>query len=364
MEATNTNELIEKGILYLRLLQFDTSIPILQQAYHQSIKAGDISSVLNSAAYLIRVYAEKNDFDSIVKLKDEIQGYAFLEKITLNSQFYYTLGICSTYQKKFSEARSYFQMANEKGKSDSLPRKLQSEVALALIDIEENKLDQAKARLDMIHSVLQQNDNPILAVSVHLNMGRIHRLTGNYAKALSSLSSALDLNKYHKDFFSYSYLLYETAMTYFNLGKVEIAEVYINLLKSFLAEKDLVRLHELIEELEGKIKKTLEFDIIIDRRRCKIIEKNKGEINFRGQDLILDLFILFTQNPGHIYSKEELTNIIWDEKYDSSLHDNKIYVTIKRLRTLIEPSLESPQYILRSRNGYFLNHSVKVELLR
>lgn len=359
----NTKELIEKGVLYLRLVQFEASIPILKQAYQLSIKNGDINSALNSVAYLIRVYAEKNDFESILKLKDEIQDFAFLEKVSLNSQFYYTLGICSSYQKKFSEARHYFQLASEKGATDTLSRKLQSEVALALIDIEEKKLDQAKVRLEMTQSVLQQNDNPILVMAIHLNLGRIYRLVGNYAKALTSFSAALELNKYHKDLFNYSYLLYEKAMTYFELGKVEISKIYIDLLKNFLTEKDLVQLQKLIQELELKISKSFEFDIIVDRRRCKIIEKNKGEINFGGQDLILDLFILFTKNQGRIYSKEELTSIIWNEKYESLLHDNKIYVTIKRLRTLIEPTLESPQYILRSRNGYYLNQSAKIELL-
>lgn len=72
---------------------------------------------------------------------------------------------------------------------------------------------------------------------------------------------------------------------------------------------------------------------------------------------------MFTKNPGHIYSKEALAQIIWNEDYNSSTHDNKIYVTIKRLRTLVEPNLESPQYILRSRNGYYLNQATKVDLL-
>nr|WP_295905720.1 hypothetical protein [uncultured Bdellovibrio sp.] len=52
---------------------------------------------------------------------------------------------------------------------------------------------------------------------------------------------------------------------------------------------------------------------------------------------------------------------VWSQIYDPDLHDNLIYVSIKRLRTLIEPDLESPRYILRDRKGYYFNQQSIVQ---
>jgi DNA-binding winged helix-turn-helix (wHTH) protein len=53
---------------------------------------------------------------------------------------------------------------------------------------------------------------------------------------------------------------------------------------------------------------------------------------------------------------------IWKQSYDPGVHDNKLYVTIKRLRKMIEPDFEKPKYIFRAKNGYYLNKNARVLL--
>ena len=72
----------------------------------------------------------------------------------------------------------------------------------------------------------------------------------------------------------------------------------------------------------------------------------------------------------NIFSKEKKQDKLeWIEAMhyspDSKLlavgsHDNKIYVTIKRLRKLIEPDYDKPRYIFRAKNGYYLNKNTKI----
>jgi DNA-binding response OmpR family regulator len=69
-------------------------------------------------------------------------------------------------------------------------------------------------------------------------------------------------------------------------------------------------------------------------------------------------------NQGKVYSKEFLVEKIWKQSYDPSVHDNKIYVTIKRLRKLIEPDYDKPKYIYRAKNGYFMNKAAKIIVAR
>ena len=87
-----------------------------------------------------------------------------------------------------------------------------------------------------------------------------------------------------------------------------------------------------------------------------------GRIDFKNQFILLDLLRLFVQNQGTVYSKEFLVEHVWKQPYDPVVHDNKIYVTIKRLRKLIEPDFDKPKYIFRAKNGYYMNKSARVLL--
>jgi DNA-binding response OmpR family regulator len=69
---------------------------------------------------------------------------------------------------------------------------------------------------------------------------------------------------------------------------------------------------------------------------------------------------LFMRHPGQVHSKEFLVKHVWKQEYDPTVHDNKIYVTIKRLRKLIEPDYDKPKYIFRAKNGYYLNKNTKI----
>jgi DNA-binding response OmpR family regulator len=91
-----------------------------------------------------------------------------------------------------------------------------------------------------------------------------------------------------------------------------------------------------------------------------VTEKKIGKVDFKNQFILLDLLKLFAQNQGRVYSKEFLVENVWKQNYDPAIHDNKIYVTIKRLRKLIEPDYEKPKYIFRAKNGYFMSKGAKI----
>jgi DNA-binding winged helix-turn-helix (wHTH) protein len=84
----------------------------------------------------------------------------------------------------------------------------------------------------------------------------------------------------------------------------------------------------------------------------------KGEIRFEGQFILRDLLRVFLESPGHIFSKEDLAKKVWKDTYQPRIHDNKIYVTIKRLRGLLEN--DGDDLILRAKTGYFLNPKIRV----
>lgn len=78
------------------------------------------------------------------------------------------------------------------------------------------------------------------------------------------------------------------------------------------------------------------------------LNTSKRKVTLRG-DLIdltskeYDLLLLFFQNPGKAYSREELLNTVWGYSYDGYSHTVNSH--INRLRSKIEDDPSEPHYI-------------------
>lgn len=90
-------------------------------------------------------------------------------------------------------------------------------------------------------------------------------------------------------------------------------------------------------------------DFIINTLGRKIIINNK-EINLTAKEF--DLLLLLATNPGKIYSREELLEIIWGYEYFGDLRT--VDVHIRRLREKIEKNSKNYEYILTKwGSGYY-----------
>ena len=67
-----------------------------------------------------------------------------------------------------------------------------------------------------------------------------------------------------------------------------------------------------------------------------------------------DLIELLLRNPGRVYSRENLLNVVWGYEYIGELRT--VDVHIRRLREKLEPDPANPQYILTKWGvGYYLS---------
>ena len=74
-------------------------------------------------------------------------------------------------------------------------------------------------------------------------------------------------------------------------------------------------------------------------------------LNFTGRELNLFRFLL--DNPGQVFSKEQLYRQVWN---DAVVDDNTITVYIKRIRSKIEKDPKKPVYLKTVRGiGYRLD---------
>ena len=71
-----------------------------------------------------------------------------------------------------------------------------------------------------------------------------------------------------------------------------------------------------------------------------------------------DLIELFMRNPGRVYSRENLLNLVWGYEYIGEFRTVDVHV--RRLREKLEPDPANPEYILTKWGvGYYFSSQVK-----
>ena len=69
-----------------------------------------------------------------------------------------------------------------------------------------------------------------------------------------------------------------------------------------------------------------------------------------------DLMVLLMQNPGRVYSRENLLNLVWGYEYIGEFRT--VDVHIRRLREKLEPDPASPEHIMTKWGvGYYLSNT-------
>lgn len=123
-----------------------------------------------------------------------------------------------------------------------------------------------------------------------------------------------------------------------------------------------------ILELKARIKAIFRrVDVTENKSHTNILEINDFTINTLGRKVSLngkeinltakefDLLLLLATNPGKIYSREELLEIIWGYEYFGDVRT--VDVHIRRLGEKIEKNSSQPEYILTKWGvGYYFRN--------
>lgn len=363
MGIKEANTFFELGKLYSDRGDFDVATDKIAAAAAEYYDVKDFDGYLKSLNLLLRMYAELEDETSINLTKEKLQDLVIKDNVELNAKTYYSLGLCATYKRQFKTSLEY----------------LEKSLALALVSENKEDICYAINGLAIVYFFLGRYDDALkeiynlqvffqvllleeLQLSSQLMNGHILRKMGKYDQAQEIFWQCYDILKTQKNIYMYLSLLYAMGLTYKEAGDVDMALFYLNLAKRSIDSKNLKFLSKGIDLALEEIGDQSEsnYDLIFQLSNSSIVEKKKGKIDFKNQFILLDMLRLFVQNPGQVYSKEDLVHKVWKQNYDPRVHDNKIYVTIKRLRKMIEPEYDKPKYIFRAKNGYYLNKSVKV----
>ena len=163
------------------------------------------------------------------------------------------------------------------------------------------------------------------------------------------------------------YIYVYLSQNYIELKDMAQAATFLKLAEKYTDFNNFKRLGQHIylvrkelEDLRSQSKLRKDYDMIFDRKHRSIVERQKGCISFKNQHILWDIMDLLASRPGAAFSKQKLVERIWKQDYMPLVHDNKIYVTLKRLRELVEQNSRQPIYICRNKMGYHLNEEAKI----
>ncbi len=360
---TEAESLLELAQLYCDRGDFIISIDKFKAAGEAFYQNKDLDRFLKCQNSLLRMYAEMEDTKSIEATKERLQDLVINDNVELNSTTYYSLALCASYKGQQKVALEYL----EKALALALSKDNKSDICfaingLAVVYYSLGRLEDALKEIYNLQVFFQVLPLPDLKLSSQILNGLIFRKMGQYEKALEVFWQSYEALKERKQLYTYQSLLLAMGNTHADMGDLDIARMYLELVRKSVDPVNHKRVSRILEARISELgeRANSQYDLVFDVANNAVVEKKKGKVDFKNQFILLDLLRLFLRHPGEVYTKESLVERVWRQEYDPAVHDNKIYVTIKRLRKMIEPDYEKPKYIFRAKNGYYLNKNTKV----
>jgi DNA-binding winged helix-turn-helix (wHTH) protein len=363
VNVSSANELLELGLLYSDRCDFIQAEPKLIEAANLFLKDKNFKEYLFTTSKLLRIYAEMERSKEIIALKEELQALVLKEKLKLDSRLYYTLGLCASLESKNDVALEYLEKSLALGLSTDNKEDICYAISgIAIVYAKLGRFEDSLKEIYNLQVFFQVLPVPELRIGAQIINGRVLKELGKHEQAIDILWKCYEDLRQQKNLYLYLSLLVALSDVYVASGNKDLARVYLGLARKTADPENLRALTKTIERELLKLGEPdeSEFDLVFDTGSKSLQERKRGRVDFNNQFVLLDLLKLFIKQPGEVYSKEEIVEKVWKQSYDPSVHDNKLYVTIKRLRKMIEPDFDKPKYIFRAKNGYYLNKNAKV----
>lgn len=329
---------------------------------------GNHARYVEACTYVLRILAEREEFSKIELIESQVFSVLATQDLSvrLKSRVMYILGICSCYQdSRHDQAMNRFREAIDYAVASDDKEALASPLyGAATVLYARGRYDEALKELSQLEILLGCLSMPELSATSLLLRSMIRRKQSRLDEALEAAWAAYETLKHHPHLAIYLHTLCSLGAIYTMKNDLSCAKLYLELADRSLKRDEFPRIARILDDALSAIRKSgrTEADLAFDTRTGILTSRKKGDIRFEGQFILRDLLRVFLESPGRIFSKEDLARKVWKQTYQSDVHDNKIYVTIKRLRALLETDSagKADDLILRAKNGYFLNPKIRV----
>lgn len=279
---------------------------------------------------------------------------------------YYLLSFCSNQMGDRQRVFKFSQLALEHAlKNESIEDLQYALFSCILVDGAVG--DQTRYKNDMEKLELLLRSYPKLEISISLMLLKIviAMRAKQWDLARSQCWIAYEAIKKAGFFVYIPTVLRNLAHISIEMKSFDEAEAFLCLAETGVSEVNHPYLFQLLKRERDRFEENCprvyhEHDLEVEIGRKVIREKTLGNIDFRNQHILLEIAFLLIRSPNVTFTKEALVEKVWRQRYRPTVHNNLVYVTVRRLREVLEPDPQAPRYIMRSRHGYYFNPHAKI----
>ncbi len=363
-EVTELTQFLESAKLYMKVVDFDKAIEMLVNAREQARNHKIWQTYQDAATLLLRIYGERLEVQKASEVALEIFRHAHVNEFEISSGFHYVFGICEFNQGRIDQALNSFESTIARALEEQKHR----DVACGILGkltcyLERQETRIATETVSVLHHLIEEHQISELKPLLKLRRVWLLLTVKEYDEAKLILDGLRSETTGTYDGSLTCSILYYYGELYLNLGIHEQALTYLELAATLIDRKNLKFMALKVDRLLTRINRSASTGTDLEisfGEQIEINERELGRVAIKGQHILRDLLELFANKIGLPQDKDQIVHKLWKCEYDPLIHDNKIYVTIKRLRQLIEPDPKNPIYLLRSRDGYYLNDNRRI----
>ncbi len=339
---------------------------VAELLFLESLKYGELPkdafSMLKAYGFLIRIASENLDntkAEMYINCAEHAMDSLTKNMGSLNSEYFYNLGMIKTYRGLFKEANDNFTLALKKAEEEKENNiYMKTLLAIATNRYYRKDYNGALELYKKLKSIV--SNRSYLIGNIYLFMGKTYEKLNAFEESLNYLSLANKTFHEKKCWNLYSYILLAKGIVYKRMGNFNQALILFELAKEGADIHSYRSFNKLVDKQISELN-TDNVDIFLDRVNRKVKERTLGLIDFKHRFVLLEILFLLAQNAGKFFDKEQLTQLIWKADYNPLIHDKLIYTSVSRLRKLIEPKDNKNtkrKYIIRDQDGYAFNKEV------
>ncbi len=345
-----------------------------QTALEKARLEGDTVGVMEAMSGLLRLAGEALDTESVQVWEKELDAWLAFNPEPHVPMVWYCKGAIERHRGRFGLAQKYFHEYMRRARLHGEVGRTREEswargwAMLAVIQLQRGKVRRAQWMCEQWLKWVGDRQVPGVNGVVFLTLGKIAEQRLEMFQALQNYQKAHRAFLAERNWYSHLYVLLAYGRLERLQNRFSQADFYLDLVDQAASSGEYGAIRrDLMRERERLRRDAI--DLVVDPHHGIVRTREAGDVRLGKQFVLMNILEALTDahrtaagSKG--LTKAQLIRRVWGEDYQETVHDNKLYYNINRLRRLIEPDVKKPKYLLNWKKGYRLAPDLKVRLER
>jgi DNA-binding winged helix-turn-helix (wHTH) protein len=355
--ATGMN-VVETARLHFKLFNLVEAREVLEEALprHKEMRAS--ATWVHMVQGLLRVYGELGDKERIRTLSIQISELAPCE-FEGKSELFTLQGRMAFERGDFAEALTVFSRAF--ACAGTLRERSHAQLGMGIIAFFNQEFGPSRGYFEKVLRDNQKTEPEFEAIAL-VWLAHVANAQGKNGEGLAFARRAAEVAKGDRHLYIWITAQIAEAELQMLAGEMKGARKCLELAENLLPPGLECYSARKIRELRGRVELAEAqpgFELVESEAKTTLKTPNGRLVDLSSQLILVELLKILMQVPRRVHSKEEICRRLWRQEYHPFEVDNKIYVTIRRLRKALGDVGDKAFLVLTREPGYLLNPEMR-----